>query len=315
MKKEEENKVDDVDTDEIITYEDIDENFYKENNADINEDTKDKKDIKDFFDEHIDYDDTDGENEVEKAKEKIFLREKRKKRKKQIKISVLCVFSILLVFCILSVTVLFNIKLFEVNGSNTYVDEDIISTAGLKINDNLFKINKEHIVAKLKLSFPYIEDVKIKRSLPNKLVFNIKEAVEKSVVKINDNYVVLSEENRVLRIVKRPPENVTLILGVNIENVVEGNYINMGEKSDIIKQIYDNSVEFDIKTIKEIDVTDVNNISVKISDNRLVLLGDSKELNYKFNMYSEIDKKHLKSDEKVFVDCKEPKRTLVSPMR
>lgn len=307
----------DFDTNDFITYEkSIKDNILNDRivkNSHIKNDNENLH--KNFFGlntEQEPFEDID----VIKAKEKIFKREKKKRVKRQITIAVTCVLFIILIFCILSVTVLFNINEFQIVGCNIYKKDDIIKEASLNYGENLFKINKQHITAKLKLAFPYIEDVKIKRVLPHKLLIDIKQATETSAIKTKDGFIVLSDTNKILKVnQKQAPPNVTLIEGVLPHNVIVGNYLSVENKSDILKEIYDNIKLFKITDIKLIDIKDTKNIRINISDNRVILLGDEQNMHYKFSMYSEINNNYLSTNEKVIVNCTNPKRCVASPIK
>jgi len=264
------------------------------------------------------YKDLDDDGEVERARQKILQRETKKKQKRQIKLALGSAFGVALIFAILSVTVLFNVKTFEVNGSTMYVDEDVIDTASIRVGENLFRLNRGYITAKLRLAFPYIEDVTVRRSLPNKLVFDIKEAKEKSAIRTDDTYAILSESYRVLKIKqKEVPKGVTLIEGLDSKNIIEGNYIQMqnADEEEILRVLGENILKYNMVDIRLINIEDVNDIKIEISDNRIILLGDKKGLQHKFIMYDTINKKSLKDTEKVIVNCKNPERVVVSPIK
>ena len=75
---------------------------------------------------------------------------------------------------ILSLTVLFPINNITAKGSEKYTAEQIISSSGIKTGDNLFvsSVNTE----KLREKLPFIESVKLKRTLPDSITITVKDA-------------------------------------------------------------------------------------------------------------------------------------------
>ena len=76
---------------------------------------------------------------------------------------------------ILSLTVLFPINNISAKGSERYTAEQIISSSGIKLGDNLFVSSVKTDALREKL--PYIQRVKIKRTLPDSIAITVKDAV------------------------------------------------------------------------------------------------------------------------------------------
>lgn len=105
---------------------------------------------------------------------------------------------VLIVGLVLSFTVFFHVSKVEIRGYSIYSESEIEAVSGVKKGDNLFLINqskvKEHITEKL----PYIGDVEVKISLPNKLIVTVFETSIKCAALTSEGYVLLNEDAKVL---------------------------------------------------------------------------------------------------------------------
>ncbi|MGL5973476.1 MAG: cell division protein FtsQ/DivIB [Oscillospiraceae bacterium] len=254
----------------------------------------------------------------EKAKQKVIERQK-KKRRKAIRSNVFVMFFFLfIIFMALSLTVFFNVENIVITGVTKYEISDVEEISGVTKGDNLFRLYKSHVEAKIKLYFPYVKGVDLKLSLPNKLKINIIEEVESGAIDDGEYYTILSADNRILKTKQIDlPENTSLIKGIYVENLIEGAYMEIGniEKGEILKEIYNVLDAFSIENVTVVDLEDINDINIHIGEYRVINLGDSIDIGYKINMYNEINKKHLSPEEKVVINCKNPKRVIVTPIK
>lgn len=137
---------------------------------------------------------------MSKAEERKAHRDQRKnERKLQMRIFYIAlILLVVIIGVILSFTVFFHVSRVEVRGYSVYAEDLVVDSSGIHTGDNLFLINrgkvKEHIVQKL----PYIGDVTVKISLPNKIVITVFETSAVSVVQSGNNLVLLNENGKVL---------------------------------------------------------------------------------------------------------------------
>lgn len=76
---------------------------------------------------------------------------------------------------VVALTMFFRVSNIEVEGQQRYTREQIVETSGLKQGDNLFLMNKFTAAERLLKDLPYIEEVRINRSLPDTLIITVKE--------------------------------------------------------------------------------------------------------------------------------------------
>lgn len=85
--------------------------------------------------------------------------------------------SILVICCavVAALTLFFRIDTVEVTGEQHYTADEIITATGVRSGDNLFLMNKYDIAQSIVKKLPYIEEIRIKRQLPDTLVVEVKE--------------------------------------------------------------------------------------------------------------------------------------------
>ena len=81
----------------------------------------------------------------------------------------------LLVAMTVGATVFFQVEQVEVSGNARYTQEEIVACTGIKVGDNLFRMNKFAIQDHVKEEMPYIEDILIRRKLPSTITVAVTE--------------------------------------------------------------------------------------------------------------------------------------------
>ncbi|MDS1004803.1 FtsQ-type POTRA domain-containing protein [Clostridium sporogenes] len=120
---------------------------------------------------------------------------KRRKRIKRIAILFIFLISILVTLCLK--IPYFNIESIEVQGNVNIPKEEIKDISTIKIGNNIFYANKKHAIENISLN-PYIEEVKIKKKLPNKLQIYIKEREALFYNKVDKDFFIISKNGCLL---------------------------------------------------------------------------------------------------------------------
>ena len=211
---------------------------------------------------------------------------KRKARQRRIrKRRMLIGFSLFIVLLaaagvILSLTVLFPIKNIAAKGSEKYTAEQIISSSGITLGDNLFVSSVKLDMLREKL--PYIESVKIKRTLPDGITITVKDAVPYACYCADGSYYTVSKAGYVLEITDEKPESLFEIRVSGVECALGKAVSFSSEKSeDLILEIEGLAEEYGL-AINSIDVTDELNITLKTESRFIVNFGTSNFLKNKF---------------------------------
>ena len=179
----------------------------------------------------------------------------------------------------------FNISSIEVHGNEKITDSAYVRLSKLKVNTNIFKFKKSDIISNIKKN-SYVEAVRIKRALPNKVEITIKERKTKFLIQQNDEYIYLDENGNILEI-SSEKKDLAILTGITTEakNLIEGNKLKetdvdrMQDVTKIQNAIQNNEIEqFDIvdisnkfdyilffeKEAKKVHVGDVSDLETKI---------------------------------------------------
>ena len=187
---------------------------------------------------------------------------------------------LVIVGVILSLTVLFPIKSITAKGSEKYTSEQIVAMSGINIDDNLFvsSVNTDALREKL----PYIESVKIKRTLPDGITITVKDAVPYACYYSGGKYYTVSKSGYVLEIGGEKPDSLFEIRAEGVKCVLGKAVAFSSQKTeDLISEIGGLAEEYGI-SVNYIDVTDELTVTLKAENRFIVNFGTSNFLQNKF---------------------------------
>lgn len=121
-------------------------------------------------------------------------------KKKKIGKKIMKIFSAIVLIAIIFIFALtapiFNITNIQINGNDKINAETIISLSGLKKGENIFKFNNS-IIQNIKEN-SYIENVKIKRKLPETVIISIEERAVKYQINLINSYTYIDKNGYIL---------------------------------------------------------------------------------------------------------------------
>lgn len=179
----------------------------------------------------------------------------------------------------------FNINKITVTNSNKISEQEIISLSGLIKDENMFKISNKKIKDDIKQN-PYIENVKVSRSITGTINLEVTERVATYMLKFANGYVYINNQGYMLEISQEPLE-LPIITGIKtpIEDIKEGNRLgveDLKELENIIKIMEIAKTTSVGEIITEIDISDTENYKIIIpSENKTVDFGDLTNINIK----------------------------------
>lgn len=197
----------------------------------------------------------------------------------------------------LGLSIFFKISEIEVSGTVVYTEAEIIAASGIEEGDNLFFINKFSVIDKIFKELPYISEVTISRSLPNKLMIGVVESYSVAVVNSGGNYWIIDKNCKLLEKTDASGSDGKIIVtGVTPIQPVAGEKLALGEAekakvsylSDILTVILQRDIQ---NLVAEIDMSNVNNPRFGYNGRFTVKLGESGEisgLEYKFELLEKI---------------------------
>ncbi|NLV89175.1 MAG: FtsQ-type POTRA domain-containing protein [Tissierellia bacterium] len=224
---------------------------------------------------------------------------KMRRRRLYFRIFLLGLFVTLLIVLALN-TDLFIINNIQVIGNNKLSKESIILGSSINIGENILKVRTKDGENNLR-NLAYIKDVNIKRKLPKGIIIEIIERKEVFQIK-NLSYVALiDEEGYILDILDSENENLPLISGFNIENKRIGENLIASEDTKLNFEFIEEGHALGLLSkMKDVDMTDNDNINIELNDGIMVAFGTINNVKYKLNLLNEI----LKDIDKKGLSCK-----------
>ncbi len=220
------------------------------------------------------------------------------------------------VICVLSTTVLFNIENFEVVGDDVYTKSEVLDALGVSAGENLVLLDCKAAEQRLIEALPYIDKASVNKRMPSTLEIEIGRAEAVANVKKNNSYYLVSANGRIMNAeLTKPDTKYVVVNGFDPEYAASGDFLSVANESSrnmlckLLSSVKsyaeldgqtDNSAvkKYDILfdlieqynevglggKIKEIDISNIYNITMNY-DNKLTLqLGDWSEIKLKLTV-------------------------------
>lgn len=170
--------------------------------------------------------------------------------------------AVLLTAAILAVTVFFKVNSIEVEGNIRYTQQEIVDGMDVKMGDNLYLWNKVAEANNLRVKFPYLESVRIRRHLPDTLIVSVTECKAALAVPADGGYYLLSSTGKVLE-QTNTDGGLPVITGVSMLGIQLGQtldrtkdaYINV--LMTVLDEVKSNSMMDEVRFINLQSLTDI----------------------------------------------------------
>ena len=127
---------------------------------------------------------------------------------------------------ILSLTFFFKLEAVNVTGSVRYDPLEIVTATGIKVGDNLLRIPTRDIEKALLEAYPWIETVKLRRTLPPAIEVEITQSKPCGAIANGEEHILITREGKVLdRGLLLLTNDIILIKGVDAGNRNPGEYL------------------------------------------------------------------------------------------
>ena len=180
---------------------------------------------------------------------------------------------------------IFNITDIEVLNNNRVSSETVISLSGIQTNENIFRFIATKASNSIKQN-AYIEDVKIRRVLPNKVQIEVTEREPKFSIPVLGEFAYMSTQGYILEITQNEL-NLPIIYGLQTaeENITVGNRIaeedlvSLETILRIMNAMKDSGLS---EKVTSIDIRDKNDYSIYMQEEKKTIhLGDGSNLSNK----------------------------------
>lgn len=241
----------------------------------------------------------------QKAEKRLTRGEARRRRFRKKLLTFIILALVIVAGITLSMTFLFKIEKFEIDGTSTYSQQDLETAFGIAAGENIFSFDIEKIESKMSAALPYAETVTVRRRLPSTIVFKTTEAKESYYTENPDGgYVVLSEQLKILRLAAEPPQDLPLISGAEALLPKAGNMLESAAEGKLegIKTTLTAISSEGLVPFSTLDVTNILEISFVYDKRAKVILGTSNDLENKLALAGVILREKIGQYEKGTLD-------------
>jgi cell division protein FtsQ len=109
-------------------------------------------------------------------------------------LSVCLILAAILAGCV----VFFKVEEVAVSGQNKYTADEIIQASGIRRGDNLFLLNKVQTYRKILSALPYVDQVSLRRGLPNTVIIAVSECTPAVCLEWEGSWWILDAKGKLL---------------------------------------------------------------------------------------------------------------------
>lgn len=212
--------------------------------------------------------------------------EARRRRRRRTIITVCLMLLFIGIGFLLSVTVLFQIGDYRVDGESIYSQEELVEAFGYQPGENMFQFKISEVEEQMLKELPYLESIKVRRSLPKTVVFIVTPAQERYCIETSAGILVLSENLRILRTAQAPESGLCMISGLQPESTAIGDQFSAGDAStdELVKTVREALSASELSPVTALDFSDPYDIQITYDGRIRVKLGTTAQLDYKLEM-------------------------------
>ena len=156
--------------------------------------------------------------------------------------------------------------------------------------DNLFFFDRFAAISRVFAKLPYVEEVFVSRSLPDKVTIEIKESKALAYLIVGDEKWTMDANCKILgKAAEGESEQLISVSGINPGTLLIGEQLtvtdydeNVPFLSEVLTQIQDRGLT---SSIKSIDFSNRNSVRFDYTDKYSIIIGDAARVEYKFGMF------------------------------
>ncbi len=213
---------------------------------------------------------------------------KRKARRKR-RITGFLVFlftMLLLIFAILSVTVLFPVKRVIVKNESIYTKKEIVSASGITADSNIILLSKSDVISKISKNLAYSGEISVEKVFPDTVRLHVKTAVPTYYVINDGSYCVLDSNFKFIETAEEPPADCMLIKSNTKWSIELGEVFKLKEEEDaLLSELLKLTGEKGLG-VTGIDISDEIDIKFIVDSRIIVQLGTSVDLQHKIGHFA-----------------------------
>ena len=201
---------------------------------------------------------------------------------------------------IIAVTVFFRVSEVVVSGESGYPSFEIVEASGIKTGQNMFQFNKFKAIDGIFEDMPYIDEISIRRHLPDTVEIKVSRCSPAAAIKHKDHWYLMDIKGKLLENAGNiQPEGYPVIEGAEIKEPKVGKYAEFisEETKKPLFLVLNTALNNDIlQHIGCIDVEKVYNIKFTYKGRFWVNIGDSEQMEKKFRFMLAVEDKLSPND-------------------
>ncbi len=228
-------------------------------------------------------------NDVEKTsidRQNSYKRTRRRKRK-------LSAYAFVVVLLVLTVgitvcyTFLFNIDQIVLSGeSETYTALEIVEASGVRVGDNLFRIDTDKIEKNVLDNLLYVETVKVEKDFPSSIKISVTRCIPSYNIEHDSGVLLISQKGKILHDNGFYTEGIPVIYGYEPKETTVGSYIeSLNEnKTSVFSTMMKNFDESDEYIVSAVDMEKDYDITITYDSGMIFKMGNWGDAEYKLNL-------------------------------
>ena len=199
-------------------------------------------------------------------------------------------FFLVIVAVIFVMSVFFRVSDIQVRGNSHYTDEEIIRAIDIEEGDNLFFFDRFAALSRVFAKLPYIDEVSVERSLPNKVIITVTESQALAYIVLGEEKWTIDHSCKVLGKANDdelagliPIEGIdpgTLMIGEPLQTA-DGNQEIVDYIAEVLFQLEGRGLYQDVERV---DFSNPQNVEFRYANKYTVRLGNSSNVEHKFGM-------------------------------
>lgn len=217
-------------------------------------------------------------------------------------------FVIILMVVAAGCVVFFRVSDLVVSGESKYTREEIITASGIEIGDNLFLISRLGTARQILSKLPYVDEVSIRRALPDGVVLTVTECTPAALIEGNGSWWVIDSKGKILEKSEKPQrDGLASVAGITAILPSEGTVFAVEEaqdpKKDSLRQLLQALVDRGMESkVSSIDLTSPANIVFTYDGRFEVTVPMNADFTFKMRALDELVEKNLQPNEAGSID-------------
>lgn len=188
-------------------------------------------------------------------------------------------------------SVFFRVSDIQVEGNVHYTNEEIVRAVNIETGDNLFLFDRFAAISRIKAKLPYIEQVSIEPSLPNRVTISIVESQAMAYIALGDEKWTIDHNCKVLgQAAEGEEETLIPISGFTPGTLYIGEPLKTSDDdqamvdylAEILYQMDERGLA---SSVTGIDFSDPYKVEFSYGGKYTVVLGRDSDIEHKFGMF------------------------------